>query len=62
MFISKKLQSVITFELNGWFSFFSLRGLFFAKFKFQLLEHHDQLKDHATLYVSGGSLDKHDLG
>lgn len=48
MFISEKLQSVITFEVNGWLSFFSLRGLFLAKFKFQL-EHHDQLKDHAAM-------------
>lgn len=42
MFISEKLQSVITFEVNGWLSFFSLRGLFFAKFKFQLLEHQER--------------------
>lgn len=49
MFISKKLQSVITFEVNGWLSFFSLRGLFLAKFKFQLLERRDQLKDHAAM-------------
>lgn len=49
MFISAKLQSVITLEVNGWLSFFSLRALFSAKFKFQLLEHRDQLKDHEAM-------------
>lgn len=46
LFISEKLQSVITFEVNGWLSLFFLRGLFFAKLKFELLEQSDQLKDH----------------
>lgn len=49
MFISEKLQSVITLEVNGWLSFFSPRGLFFAKFKFRLLEHRDQLKTHGAM-------------
>ena len=46
LFISEKLQSVITTEINGCLSLFSARDLFLAKFKFLLLEHHDQLKDH----------------
>ena len=46
LFISEKLQSVITTEINGCLSLFSARNLFLAKFKFLLLEHHDQLKDH----------------
>lgn len=49
LFISEKLQSAITFEVNGWLSLFPLRGLFFAKLRFQLLGHRDQLKDHEAM-------------
>lgn len=34
---------------------FSLRGLFFAKLKFEFLEHSDQLKDDEATKISGGT-------